>query len=93
MLAEVTVKQSCTHSITYNTGRECLVLSTCSVVHGKEVSFHGKTSLLTNFIALIAFRLLPFPLEQGHRHEPYPASTTNLDKEILPGKRFLYNAY
>ncbi|XP_065911582.1 protein ST7 homolog [Dysidea avara] len=30
------------------------------------------------------FRLLPFPLEQGHHHEPYPASTTNLDKEILP---------
>ena len=105
MLVEVTVKQSCMHSIIYSTGREFQVLSTCSVVLGKEVCFltHiGRTEFicllskinnyrlvaLDVFVFTIAFRLLPFPLEQGHHHEPYPASTTNLDKEILPGTNF-----
>ena len=72
------------HSITYNTGRESPEQLTCSAAHGKEVCIPVYN--VSELVVCAAFRVLPFPLEQGHRHEPYPASTTILDKEILPGE-------
>lgn len=53
---------------------------------GSESSWQLKLWLLADrALVLLAFRIIPYPMEKGHLFYPYPECSECTDRELLPG--------